>query len=474
MRHRIFSPTATVASVALLAATIFAHPVGAAPTQPPASVVTAAVTPPSGPLTLSQCVRFALEKSPATRAAQAALRAARQGTAIAKSSFYPSVGFKAGFSRWQRRIFLPSEIEKIPGFTPVVGPYDDWTASLGASYTLFDGGDRKARLGAAEAGEAGIKAHHEATQQDVTLGVEQAFYGLLAARENLNVAVESLARSEDHVKLAKDRKDVGAVPLADVLRAQVDAANARLALVQAQALVRTARAHLATVMGLPSETVIEIAPGKATIRAPATSEVSAALDQAASRRPDVEQARQKVAAARLEVGVARSAFLPRVDAAAAYGREDTRFFPRDNTWQVGVDLSFPIFTGFSRVHQLERARAELAQAEAMRDRLTLAVREQGWDAFSNVREAYEAVRTTQALVASAEESHRYARERYKVGAGTITDLLDSETALARAEASRVNAEWEYHSAQAKLQWTLGEILPTASSSAARPRRSGGR
>lgn len=459
MRHPSLITTAAVASLALLAATLFAIPLAAATPQQPASGSRAPLAPPSGPLTLGQCVRFALDQSPATRAAKAALDAARQTTAVAKASFYPSVGLDAGFSRWQRRIFLPSEIEKIPGFSPVVGPYDDWTASIRASYTVFDGGARKARLGAAKAGETGSEAHSKATRQDVALAVEQAFYGLLAARENHDVAVESLARSKDHVQLAEDRKEVGAVPLADVLRAQVDSANAKLALVQAEGLVRTTRAHLATVMGLPSETVIEISPGKASMEANAPIDMKAALDNAVARRPDVQQARQRVAGARLEVAAARSAFLPRVGAAAAYGREDTRFFPHDNTWQVGVDLSFPIFTGFSRTHQLEKARAELARAEATRDRLTLAVREQGWDAFSKVTEAYEAVQTTEALVTSAKESQRYARERYKVGAGTITDLLDSETALAHAEASRVNAEWEYHSARAKLQWTLGEILP---------------
>ncbi|HKI86160.1 MAG TPA: TolC family protein, partial [Thermoanaerobaculia bacterium] len=278
MSHRFPPTTSALASILLLTATLLASPLAAATPAPPVLGSRTAPAPPAGPLTLAQCVHFALAESPATRAATAALEAARQSTEVARSSFYPSVGLNAGFSRWQRRIFLPSELEKIPGFSPLVGPYDDWTASIGASYTLFDGGKRRARLGAAEAGEAGSDAAKTATRQEVALAVEQAFYGVLAARESHDVAVKSLARSKDHVKLAEDRKEVGAVPLADVLRAKVEAANAKLALVQAEGFLRTARGRLATVMGLPSETAIEITTDRASIAAPASPDLSADLD----------------------------------------------------------------------------------------------------------------------------------------------------------------------------------------------------
>jgi outer membrane protein TolC len=51
-----------------------------------------------------------------------------------------------------------------------------------------------------------------------------------------------------------------------------------------------------------------------------------------------------------------------------------------------------------------------------------------------------------------------ANERYKVGAGTITDLLDSETALARAEATRVAAQWDYQIARAVLRRSVGDLM----------------
>jgi len=50
-----------------------------------------------------------------------------------------------------------------------------------------------------------------------------------------------------------------------------------------------------------------------------------------------------------------------------------------------------------------------------------------------------------------------ADERYKVGAGTITDLLDAETNLAEAEAAKVRTEYGYRVAKAELRRAMGEL-----------------
>ena len=58
--------------------------------------------------------------------------------------------------------------------------------------------------------------------------------------------------------------------------------------------------------------------------------------------------------------------------------------------------------------------------------------------FCWVTETYQTLETSRILVQDALESHRLSRERYEAGAGTITELLDAQTALARAEATRVD------------------------------------
>ena len=124
---------------------------------------------------------------------------------------------------------------------------------------------------------------------------------------------------------------------------------------------------------------------------------------------------------------------------------------------MGVTLEWPLFTGFARKHRLARTKADLSKEEAEAERLKLAVRQEVWNAFSKVTEGYQTLETTQTLVQDALESQRLSRERYEAGAGTITELLDAQTALARAQATRVEAEWDYRMAQAYLKRAVGTL-----------------
>jgi outer membrane protein TolC len=67
-------------------------------------------------------------------------------------------------------------------------------------------------------------------------------------------------------------------------------------------------------------------------------------------------------------------------------------------------------------------------------------------------------------VVDAGEGVRLAEERYAVGAGTINDLLDAQTALARADAHLIGAQWDYHIASAEFQRAVGGLVGEGQSS----------
>jgi outer membrane protein len=414
---------------------------------------------PDHPLTAQECVNWALDRGPEYRSAAQRAAGASEAAASAKAPYWPGLSFSTSYSRWQRRIFLPNELS-LPGLAPpeLVGPTDDGAWSFTTSYTLFDGGERRARLKAAQAHAGAAEASREEARQTVALNVETAYFACASAQQVLRVAEEGLRRAQDHLRLASERKAVGAVPLLDVLRAQVAVSDARVSLVAAQGALRTARGALATAMGLPAESPLEIAPDASEPEAPDASGLIAALDAGAAQRAAVKAAQDGVEAARRGVDAAKSAWSPKVVAFGSWGREDAAWLPQDQTWSAGVALSLPIFTGFSRVHEVARAKADLAVAEAQRDQALLVARQQGWEAFSAYQEAYERARACVDLVAQAKESHRMAKERYAVGAGTLTDLLDAETALAHAEASKVSAEWSTRAARARYLWSLGRLV----------------
>ncbi|HVS53018.1 MAG TPA: TolC family protein [Opitutaceae bacterium] len=403
----------------------------------------------AAPLSLADCLKLAAEKQPALAAAQAGVSAATEAVGEARAPYYPQLDLNAGYHRWQRRAFLPAGLA-IPGraIPEIIGPLDDWNGGFVSRVTLLDFGERRAGLDAAKARLAGAQADATATSADVQLNVQSAFYSLAAAQDLQAVAAKNLERTEAHQKLAEARAASGAVPQADVVRTQAEVANARLQVIAAQSRVRTASGRLNTAMGRPAETPLAIGATFQATPPPAGADLSAAIEHALAHRPEVSAAEKRAAAARAAVSGARAARAPKVRADGSFGWRDTDFVPDTREWQAGVSLDLPIFDAGSRARRLARSKADLAREEASFENRRLQIREEVWSAASELDRAWASIDANEAAVRASDESLRVVRERYERGAALLTDLLDTQTALARAEGSLAEARWSYLAARA--------------------------
>jgi len=408
------------------------------------------------PLSLDDCLRLAQQSQPLLTAAEAGVAAAGEAVDEARAPFWPEVDLSSGYHRWQQRAFLPAGLV-IPGLgvPKLIGPLDDWDGGLSSRVTLFDFGARRFGLDAARARFAGAQADAATTRADVRLSVQSAFYALAAAQDLVGVADRNLARTEIHLALAQARRDAGAVPQADVLRTQAEVAAARLQLISARSRVRTAAGQLNTAMGRPAETPVAIAAPGADAPPPSTAAVEADIARAVAQRSELKSAQRGLDAARANVDAARAARAPRLQADGSFGWNDTDFLPQTKQWQVGVSVDLPVFDAGSRAHRVARSRADLAREQAVYDSRVLQVRQEVWAAASELQRAWDSIAAAAAEVRTSEESLRVVRERYQSGAALITDLLDTQTALASAEAALAEARWTYLADRAAYARAVG-------------------
>jgi outer membrane protein len=414
---------------------------------------------PTPPLTLEDCLRVATDRQPLLTAAAAGVAAAGETVDVARAPYWPQVDLAAGYHRWQKRAFLPSGLV-LPGrsLPEVIGPLNDWTGGLASRMMLVDFGERRAVLATARAQLSGAQADAAAARSDVRLSVQSAFYALAAAQDLRDLADRSLARTDGHLTLARARHDAGAVPQADVLRVQAEVASAQLELINARSRVRAAAGQLNAAMGRPAEAPLSIAPPPAEASPQSTMDIEAAVTQALARRPELRSGQQRVEAARASVDGARAARAPKLHADGSYGWNDTGFLPETKEWQVGVSVDLPVFDAGSRAHQLARTKAELARNQASYDSRVLQVRQEVWVAATELERARDSIAANETNVRASEESLRVSRERYQSGAAVITDLLDTQTALASAEASLAVARWSLLTASAAYNRAIGAGL----------------
>ena len=407
-------------------------------------------------LTLDDCLRIANGGHPLLAAAAAGVTAADEAVGEALAPYWPQVDLSTGYHRWQKRAFLPSGLT-IPGraVPEIIGPLNDWTGGLYSRVTLFDFGERRAGLDAARARWKGSQAEADSTRSDIRLSVQSAFYALAAAQDLLGVAERNLQRMEGHLALAQARHDAGAVPLADVLRVQAEVATAQLQLINVRSRVRTATGQLNTAMGRPAETPLVLAPPASDATPSATVDLDTAVRQAIANRPELKAGQLRIEAARSGVDGARASRAPKVRADGSYGVNDTAFLPDTKEWQVGLSIDLPVFDAGSRAHRIARSKAELAREQAVYENRVLQVRQEVWAAAAEFERARDSIAANETSVRASGESLRVIRERYQSGAALITDLLDTQTALASAEASLAQARWSFLAARAAYDRAVG-------------------
>jgi outer membrane protein len=407
-------------------------------------------------LDLEECIRIALENNPLLQSVQHEIHAADEDVASVKGKFYPEALARTGYRRWESHAFLPPGVG-FPGIPPVIGPTNDWGLSLRSNYLVYDSGLRSSELKVAQAQRAATAEDFENAKLDVELQTRVTFYQLLASLEQEELARQRFVRSEDHLRLAEERKAAGAVPLADVTRVRAELANSKLSLVSAESEVRIARSNLNTVMGRQVDMAFEVKKDSLVVIPPkAFTPTDADWQLLTAERPDIKAARQRVEASKSQIGIVKSELLPRVRAEAGFGWRDSEFFPSDKDWYVGMTLDIPLFDGFTRKHRVAKETIEVSREEARLRHFMLQAQKEIWSAHSRMVEAFESIEASKALQKDASESARLTRERYAAGAGVINDLLDAEFLFAQSEVSTVRAEYHYLIAMAEwLRVTAG-------------------
>jgi len=441
-------------SLILAAAAALTWPAWGQPAPPgaPAPIEPAS---PNPPLSLEACLKLALSQNPLLEAARQGIRFTEEGIGLARASYYPEVTLDASYRRWESHAFIPDL--PIPTVPDTIGPVNDWSGRLGARYLLFDSGARTARLRAALAKSHEAAGQLDQVRLDLVLETKQAFYGLVAAQEAVKSARQQLARAEELLALAEKRKAVGDVPQADVVRMRVEVADARLAVVRTTSLAAVRTGALNMVMGLPADTRLTIAPPLDDLAAEPDRNVAQSMNFAEGARPELQSARERVAAAGAGVREAKSAYGPTVALSGSAGWRDEEFFPEDSDWSIGVGISWTVFDGFARNRRVGQSRAEEARQQAMLDSLILQVRQEVWQSDKKVAEAFAALASADALLADAAESLRLVKARYENGAATASDLLSVQASLARAEAILVESRMDCRTALAA--WDRARGVP---------------
>jgi outer membrane protein len=468
------------------------------------------------PLSLSDALALAREHNPEYRTQLGEESVAEWGVRSAYASFLPTATVGGGMSyqgSGQARLgnFTSGDIGL--GETP---SYYFSSYSVGLSLGLD--GSSFYRVGQEKASRDAVRARMDVAGQTLRARVTRQYLAALRLRDAVSLAHAELGRAEANLSLARARHAVESVTLLEVKQAEVERGRAEVEVVRAESGYETERLRLLQLMGVDLDRAVELTTAVRVFEPTWDEETLVRL--ALGEQPELDVARATAEAARSEVGMARSAFWPRlsmstgltgytrrvgsdqylidaaesrlaeaarqcIDANDLLGRlnpplppqdcsqfvltdvmrgdilDQNRQFPfnfHNEPFAMSVGVSVPVFQGLNRQRQLERAHAS---AEAARHRLRgeeLRVQADVLASMGGLRAAYRAVQLEERNRELAEAQLSLARERYRLGAASFMELMEAETLKARADRSHLLGVYAFQEALTALEAAVGQDL----------------
>ncbi len=339
---------------------------------------------------------------------------------------------------------------------PNAGGSTELSAAVSLNYLLFDFGGRDATLEQAKETLNAANWTHNATLQSVILDAITGYYQLAAALEALQSARTAEQFSTQSLEAARARLKAGNATRADVLQAQTANSQDRLTRTQAEGDVASAQGVLASTLGLPVDLRLNVSASREFEAAEVVERsVPSLLAIAKQRRPDLAAAQAQIRAARQNLKIQDSADRPTLSLSGSVGATQSVPGADPRTGAIGLSLSVPLYTGQRIAYQKLLAQQQLEAQIASNDRLQQDADLEVWRAYQDLRTQRQSVMSAEDLVNSAQESYNVALGRYKSGVGTVTDLLNAQAILARADLQKIQARYKWNLAKSTLARALG-------------------
>lgn len=368
------------------------------------------------------------------------LREAEAALKSQQSVYYPDLSAKAGRS--------------ISGSK--TGGDDNWdnseslSASLNASYTIFDGFGNRARVTKTEAELYAEKANFDQTLSNVQYDLRKAFADQLYAQELVELMKSIAVRRTGNARLVEMRYEGGREHKGSLLLKQAQLTEAVYNVQDAERSLELAQRRLAGLMKLE-----KFAPFRldGTLRA-AEPPDAVSLDELARRTPSYRSAEANLKAAEQGFIITRSARFPKVAASASLSLSGKNDFTREG-WETGIGVSLPIFTGGQLsqdiiISGLKREQSRLNTEKTMLDLLNSLQ-----SALNVYRSSYAALRVQDAQLLAAETRAAVARTQYEQGLVSFQDWDTIETQLITAQRSWLSSRRTADQAEAAWQNAMG-------------------
>ena len=415
-------------------------------------------------LSLGEAARLAAVQTASVQSAQYHVQEAQARVTQSRSSLLPRV---SAVPVWTSHTLnsasfgfdFPAQPGQPPLLDPdgqIIGPVKLFDFRGEASQTLYDPG----ATGRVRTARASVNA----ASADVATAAEQsatnaAFIYIRSLRGDAAVEarIADSTLANDLLGIARDQLTAGVGIALDVTRAQAQLFAARAQLIVARNDRDRSRLDLKRALNLSLDTPIELTDSLDSLAAPVTAEEQSVMELAMKNRPDVRAIDAQLGVAEQQIAAIRATRLPTVGVFGNDGANGIGLNHLLNTYNYGVQVTWPVFEGGHREGQIQEQQAVSRDIDLrrrdLRQQVALEVRSALLD-IASAREQVDAARGRQQV---AEQEVEQARDRFRAGVAGNTDVVIALTSLNAARTGLIDALTAFQTARVSLARAEGIV-----------------
>jgi outer membrane protein len=401
-------------------------------------------------LTLAEAQRLAIQNNPQFTAARYNAAAAYQTAPQYKAAYEPTVfGSLTGVGADNGSRLAAGGLNN-----PIV--YNRIGTGLSIGQMITDFGRTSNLIAMAKLQASAQDQVTETTRAQILLNTSRAYFAILRAQAVLTVANQTVAARQtvsDQISALAESKLKSSL---DVSFANVNLADARLLLAQAQNDLKSAEADLATAMGLPNESGFML--DEEPIPAPMPDRVDELIREAMQNRPELKSLRLQQSAAERFTKAEHALYYPSLGVVGTAGFVPTGYETIPSRYgAIGMNVSIPILNGGlfkARQTQAEwKAKAATENVNDLQNRVIRDVRV----AWLSATTAYDRMALTQQLLQQATSALDLAQTRYDYGLGNIVELSTAQLNLTAAQIAVASAHYDYQTQRILVDYQTGVL-----------------
>jgi len=292
-----------------------------------------------------------------------------------------------------------------------------------------------------------VRLNYEAFRKSVIAGVKKAYTQLAYALKNLELVQKEVELADDLREIAKTRFKVGESTEIDIIQTDIRYSQAVNNLLEAEQQRHNARYALFSIIGLtPAKQAYDITYSD-TLSFKDVSISQSEVLQNIQATPLFESVQKFVESAEKNLKAAKSGYLP--DLRADYYRQDFGSGFDFNGFEIGV--SIPLWFGLNEVNSVNRAKAEVRQAEWKAHEILIIANEEAERAWHGYEKSREAILTHKNFIEARSDSLlELTSEGYRMGELDLFRLLEAQRTF-------LNVQQQYYSSLKNYYLNLIEL-----------------